>query len=186
MPRAGLSTDKVVAEAAVLVDEQGRESLTLSALAKRFGVAQPSLYKHVAGVESLDRLLAVRVVAEVADVLRRAATGRAGADALRAVAGAYRDYATAHPGRYGYLLRAPAPGDQDLAGAAEEVMAVLNDVFAGYGLSGDDAVDAARFLRSTLHGFVSLELAGGFGLAQPVDRSFERMVGAVDGALNDW
>jgi hypothetical protein len=44
VPRAGLSTEVVVAEAARLVDAEGAGSLTLAALAQRFGVAQPSLY----------------------------------------------------------------------------------------------------------------------------------------------
>ncbi len=42
-------------------------------------------------------LVAVR---ELGEVLRHAAVGRAGSDALRVVAAAYRDYATRHPGRY--------------------------------------------------------------------------------------
>ena len=64
MPRAGLSPDLIVSEAARLADEVGRDRLTLTELAKRFGVAQPSLYKHVNGLDALQRLLAVRVLRE--------------------------------------------------------------------------------------------------------------------------
>jgi AcrR family transcriptional regulator len=46
MPRVGLTHERVVAEAAVVADEVGLESLTLAAVAKRVGVAIPSLYKH--------------------------------------------------------------------------------------------------------------------------------------------
>ncbi len=88
-----MSADVIVTEAARLVDEGGRDRITLAELAKRFGVAQPSLYKHVTGLEGLHRLLAVKVTREVADTLRRAGTGKAGPDALRAIAKAYRDYA---------------------------------------------------------------------------------------------
>lgn len=186
MPRAGLSPDVIVTEAARLIDEVGRDRLTLAELAKRFGVAQPSLYKHVTGLEGLHGLLAVKVVREVGETLRRAGTGKAGPDALRAIAKAYRDYAMAHPGCYGYILRAPAPGNDDLEAAAAEILSVLYAVFAGYGITGDDAVDAARLVRSTLHGFVSLELGGGFEMARSVDRSFERLVAATDQALTGW
>jgi AcrR family transcriptional regulator len=186
MPRAGLSPDVVVDEAARLVDEVGRDRLTLAALAKRFGVAQPSLYKHVDGLDGLHGLLAVKVLREVGESLRRAGTGKAGPDALRAVATAYRDYALGHPGCYTYVLRAPAPGDDDLEAAATEILSVLNDVFAGYGITGDVAIDAARFVRSTLHGFVSLELGGGFGMPRSVDHSFQRLVAATDQALAAW
>ncbi len=85
-------------EAARLVDEVGRERLTLSELAKRLGVAPPSLYKHVDGLEGLERLLAVRVLREVGDAMRRACTGKAAADAVSALATAYRAYALGPPG----------------------------------------------------------------------------------------
>lgn len=187
MPRAGLSTDIVVSEAVRLVDEAGREQLTLAELAKRFGVAQPSLYKHVDGMDGLQRLITLRAMRELGDALRRAATGRAGSAALRQVAGAYRRYASSHPGCYAYLVRVRPSGDDEVSAAAEEVLAVLYDVFAGYGITDPgDAVDAARFVRSTLHGFVSLEVSGGFEMPYPVDRSFERMVVAIDQAITGW
>nr|MDT0664287.1 TetR family transcriptional regulator [Micromonospora sp. DSM 115978] len=53
MPRAGLSRDRVVAEAAALADTAGLDAVTLSTLADRLGVRVPSLYKHV---DSLDDL----------------------------------------------------------------------------------------------------------------------------------
>ena len=59
-------------------------------------------------------------------------------------------------------------------------------VLRGYGLDGDDAVDATRALRSALHGFVSLEQAGGFGLPVDVDRSYDQLVLALDLALSSW
>jgi AcrR family transcriptional regulator len=186
VPRAGLSPEVIVSEAARLVDEVGRDRLTLAALAKRFGVAQPSLYKHVDGLDCLHGLLAVKVLREVGDTLRRAGTGKAGSAALRAVAKAYRAYALEHPGCYGYVLRAPSAGDDDLEAAATEILSVLNDVFAGYGITGNSAIDAARFVRSTLHGFVSLELGGGFGMPRSVDHSFGRLVAATDQALTGW
>ena len=47
MPRAGLSTEIVVAEAADIADDVGWDELTLAAVAARFGVAAPSLCEHV-------------------------------------------------------------------------------------------------------------------------------------------
>ena len=186
MPRAGLSPDVLVDEAARLVDEADGERLTLSALAKRFDVAQPSLYKHVDGLDGLNRLLTVRVLREVGDTMRRACTGKAGAEAVGALAAAYRAYALAHPGRYHYMLRAPDVGDTAWEEAAAEILSVFDDVFAGFGITGTDAIDAARFLRSSLHGFVSLELGGGFGKPQSIDTSFRRLVAASIHALQAW
>ncbi len=186
MPRAGLSQHVVIAEAARVADELGYERLTLAAVAHRFGVRLPSLYKHVDGLDALRRHLAVLAVNELAAELGRAAVGRAGRDALPALAAAYRDYAHRHPGLYAATLRAPDPADAELAEASEAVLRIAFAVLAGYGLSGVDAIDATRALRSALHGFVALEAAGAFGIPQDVDRSFERLVSGLDAAFAGW
>jgi len=59
-------------------------------------------------------------------------------------------------------------------------------VLAGYGLTGDDAIDATRAMRSALHGFVSLEQAGGFGLPVDIDHSYSQLVLALDLAFANW
>jgi hypothetical protein len=42
-----------------------------------------------------------------------------------------------------------------------------------------------RGFRSLVHGFVSLEAAGGFGLTQSIDESFEFVVRSFIAGLND-
>jgi AcrR family transcriptional regulator len=186
MPRAGLSADVVVAEAARIVDETGSERLTLAALAQRFGVAVPSLYKHIGGLDDLHGRLAATTARDLESALRRAASGKARADALRAVATAYRRFAHEHPGSYGYLLR-PRPGDSEHEAASAGTLQVLADVLAGYGVTAEtDVVDAVRMLRSALHGWVSLETCGGFAMARSVDRSFAVLITSLDHALGSW
>lgn len=186
MPRAGLSQVRVVAEAEVVADEVGLANLTLASVAGRLGVRMPSLYKHINGLDGLHRDLAVRAKGELTDVLRRAAVGRAGTDALQAMAAAYRRWAKAHPGRYAATLRAPAADDADDVAASDAAAGVVFDVLGGFGLSGDDAVDATRALRAALHGFVSLEQAGGFARPYDTDHSFDRMVVGVAAMLRAW
>jgi AcrR family transcriptional regulator len=176
----------VVTEAAEMADEVGPNQLTLAALAARLGVRQPSLYKHVASLDSLQQHIAMRAKAELADVLGRAAIGRARDDALVAMAHAYRAWALDHPGRYQAAQRAPVPGDIDdeaVSGRAVQVVAAVMD---GYDLDGDDAIDAIRAFRAALHGFVSLEASGGFALPASVDRSFDRLVHALVRVLSSW
>ncbi|MFI7276343.1 TetR-like C-terminal domain-containing protein [Streptomyces sp. NPDC049879] len=186
MPRAGLNTERVVAEAAAMADETGTDRLTLAALAARLGVRQPSLYKHIDGLASLRQRIAVLTKNELADVLGRAAIGRARADALVAVAHAYRAWALEHPGRYQAAQRAPVPGDADDEAASARAVQVLATVMGGYGFGGDDAVDAIRSFRAALHGFVALETGGAFALPVDIDRSFDRLVRTLAAALADW
>ena len=183
MPRAGLTPQRVVEEAGAVADAAGLDRLTLAAVAERFGVAIPSLYKHVRGLDGLRRDLAVLAVRELTAVLSRAAVGRAGRDALHAMADAYRAYATAHPGRYAASVRAPDPGDSEHLAAAADALDIFFAVLAGYGVRGDDAIDAIRGLRAAMHGFVTLEAGGGFGMPHSVDASYHRLVDALDTAL---
>ena len=179
MPRRGLDRGRVVAAAGEIADAEGLEAVTLARVAAALGVRSPSLYNHVAGREGLLRGLAAESTRELATALRRAATGRAGTDAIVAVASAQRAYALAHPGRYATTVAAPAAGDEEHERAAAEAVDVLAAVLGGSGLEGDDLIHAARALRSAVHGFAALEAAGGFGLAVDRDVSFRRLVEAL-------
>jgi AcrR family transcriptional regulator len=195
VPRAGLTTAVVVRDAADLADEVGLDRVTLATLAQRRGVALPSLYKHVRGLDALRQQVSALATAELSQVFATAAAGRSRTDALVALAGAYRDYARRYPGRYAASQRVPSARElaerpsEDAAvhvAAAERAVGTITAILSGYGLTGDDAIDATRALRSALHGFVSLEQSGGFGLPQDIDHSYAQLVLAMDLALQNW
>jgi len=169
--------------AAGLADKGGLDALTLAAVAAELGIRTPSLYKHVDGLPALRRLLAVRAKQELAAVLGGAAVGRARGDALRAVALAYRDWATEHPGLYAAAQAAPLPEDAEDVAASEAVVGVVFDVLRGYDVGDDVLVDATRTLRAGLHGFVALEAAAGYALTRPVDDSMAWWLDSLDRAL---
>jgi AcrR family transcriptional regulator len=170
MPRVGLDAEAVVRSASELADSEGLGALTLARLAHEVGVRPPSLYAHVDGLEDLRRRIGALGARELAEVLGTAAAGRAGRDALEAVAHAYRGYAREHPGRYAALQ--PAGRGAEAQAVVDVVLAVLR----GYGLEGEGAIHAVRAIRAGLHGFVSLEAEGGFGMPLSVDESFNRLV----------
>jgi AcrR family transcriptional regulator len=182
MPRGGLNSESVVSAAAALADSEGLEAVTLTRLAAMLGIRPPSLYAHVDGLEDLRRRLGARGSAELAATLANAAAGRAEFDALRAIADAYRAYAQANPGSYEAAQRAPDPRDATGA-AAKQPVDLLRRVLRGYALEGDDALHAIRIVRATLHGFVTLERNGGFGLPLSLDDTFDRLVAAVHAGL---
>jgi AcrR family transcriptional regulator len=181
MPRAGLDAEAVVAAAAGLADDEGLHQLTLARLAAALGIRTPSLYSHVDGLGDLRARLGARGAHELAGELATAAAGRSGADALRAVAAAYRAYAHAHPGTYAAMQVVSDREDNQAAAAA--AVGVFLAVLAGYGIEGDAAIHAVRAVRSALHGFVALEREGGFGIALSLDESFATLVEMIDAGL---
>ncbi|CAL9593867.1 TetR/AcrR family transcriptional regulator [Streptomyces sp. enrichment culture] len=186
MPRAGLTVDRIVAAAAELADEAGFEGVSLSALARRFGVKDASLYSHVRSLQDLRGRLALYAGGELIDRIADAVAGRAGKDALVAFAGAYREYALTHPGRYAatqirldQALVADSP-------ALRRTADITYGMLRGYGLAEPDLTDAVRLLRSTFHGYCALEAAGGFGAPRDVERSWQRALDALHVALANW
>lgn len=186
MPRAGLTADRIVAAAAELADEAGFDHLSMSALARHFGVKDASLYSHVRGLDDLRNRLALHAGGEMIDRIAAAVAGRTGKDALAAFAGAYRAYALRHPGRY---AATQTRIDQSLiAGtpALRRTADVTYGMLRAYGLDEPDLTDAVRLLRSTFHGFCALESAGSFGAARDVRASWDKAVEALHLTLTHW
>ncbi len=186
MAREPLNTDRVVTAAMAMADDVGLNTLTLAAVAAQLGVRQPSLYKHVDGLASLRQLITVRAKADLADVLAHAAVGKARDAALVAVAHAYRAWALQHRGLYAAIEQPARPEDPEDEAVSTRLVQILAAVMSGYGLDDDDVTDAIRAFRAAVHGFVSLETAGGFALPASTDRSFDRLVHAVEVALSSW
>jgi AcrR family transcriptional regulator len=172
----GLDQVTVVEAAARLVDEEGIEQLTLGRLAERLGVRTPSLYNHVAGLPGLKHELTLYSLRDLFDRILRATVGKSRAEAIVALADAYRAYARETPGRYALTLQAPDPGDQEAQAIAQELVDVVRAVLAPYNLGEEEAIHAIRSLRSMVHGFISLEVAGGFGMPVDLDASFHWLI----------
>lgn len=186
MARAGLTAARLTRAGAELADEVGFDQVTVSALARRFDVKVASLYSHVRNSDDLRTRIALLALEEMADRAAEALAGRAGKDALTAFAGVYRDYARAHPGRY---AAAQLRLDPETAAASAGVRhaTMTRAILRGYDLTEPDQTHAVRMLGSVFHGYVSLELAGGFSHSAPDSgESWNRILDALDALLRDW
>jgi AcrR family transcriptional regulator len=175
-PGPGLDAEQVLRAAGALVDEEGWEQLSLTRLAERLNIRTPSLYNHIASLEQLRRDLGLMAAREMLARMAQAAQGKSRSEAIHAVANAYRAYAQEHPGLYFATLRAPDPEDAEFQAVARETMDLLVGLLKPYSIVGDMALHVVRALRSLAHGFVSLELLGGFGLPLELDRSYWAML----------
>jgi AcrR family transcriptional regulator len=195
MPRAGLSTSRVVQAAADLADEIGFEMVTVSVLARRLGIRTPSLYAHVGGADDLRLRMTALALDDSAALVAEAVGGRSGSDALTAYAGAWRGFARRHPGRYA-ATRHPVPrpsataarGADDAGALALKAgrrhAALAREVVSSYSFRGDRQTHAVRLLGSLVHGYVTLELAGAFAHSRPgSEQSWAFVLAALDAQL---
>ncbi|WOX10166.1 TetR/AcrR family transcriptional regulator [Streptomyces sp. N50] len=184
MPRAGLTAATVTEAAATLVDEVGFDQLGMGLVAERLGVKTPSLYKHVSGQTDLAHRIAILAMNQCADAIRDAIQGRSGTEALVRGAQAMRTFVKDHHGRYAAANAAVPTGPGDpLIDALNRVVDSWAAMLHGYRIDPDQQIHALRMLRTVLHGYASLEAAGGFRFATDVDDSFTWMIDFIDHGL---
>ncbi|MFJ5720776.1 TetR/AcrR family transcriptional regulator [Streptomyces sp. NPDC093149] len=188
MARAGLTADRVTIAGAELADEIGLDRVTMSQVARQLGVKDASLYTHVRSLEDLRGRIALLAADEKTIRIAEATVGRAGKEALVAFANAWREYAHQHPGRY-MATQTRVRIDPELAARApgpRRAIELTYGMLRGYGLVEPDLTDAVRLLRSTFHGFVALEAAGGFAHERSSQRSWVRALDALHSLLEHW
>ncbi|MET7382165.1 WHG domain-containing protein [Streptomyces sp. NPDC005526] len=186
MARVGLTAERLARAGADLADEAGFDQVTVSALARHFGVKVASLYSHVRSSQDLRTRIALLALEELADRAADALAGRAGKDALTALADVYRDYAREHPGRYAAAQLRLDP-ETAAASAGPRHARMTRAILRGYDLAEPDQTHAVRLLGSVFHGYVSLELGGGFSHSAPdTEETWSRVLDALDALLRNW
>jgi AcrR family transcriptional regulator len=157
----------IVAAAVDLLDETGDESaVTLRAVARKVGIAAPSIYRHFPDQPSIMLAVVRQAFAELEDRLTAGLAG-AGADPRRrlfALGAAYLEFAESHPGRYRTMfgglwmpdLTQTSMTEDDLVSLGDATMGLLVDVLgdcvaAGVSTSDDITADAVA-LWLGLHG----------------------------------
>ncbi|MFI5776190.1 TetR/AcrR family transcriptional regulator [Nocardia sp. NPDC051570] len=185
-PRAGLSAERITVAAAELADEIGFDRLTLSAVARAVGVKDPSLYSHVRNLHDLRVRVALLAASQMNERIAAAVAGRAGRDALIGFADAYRRFALDHPGRYAATQIRMDPAEVGAESALLRSIELTAAILRAYGLAEPEGTDAGRLLRSTFHGFTTLEAAGGFAHSRPTDASWRHILDALHQTLSQW
>lgn len=186
MPRVSNITEDLLADTAItLIEDGGPDALTLTSLAAALGIKPPSLYNHVSGIEDVRHLVGIVAMTRLGEAMAEAALGRTGPDALLALAEAYREFARSNPQIYVIAFSQAAGSDDTFDSHAWRALRPLYAVLSAAGLEEAEGVHAARMIRCALHGFVTLENAGQFGLPESVDESFDELIGWLAGLLGD-
>ncbi len=184
-PAPARTTDAaVLAAARDLLESGGPEAVTMQAVAERVGVRAPSLYKRVASRSALLRAVAEDAMAEIGTELASAARTGDPAEDLRSMAMAFRAWAQRAPNAYRHLFGAAPGADRPSTGLGAAAVAPLLDACSRL-VGPAHALDAARLLTAYVHGFTSMDLAGGFGLGGDIDAAFRWGVATLTRALGD-
>lgn len=180
------SREAIVAAARAILEEEGLDRVLMSAVAERVGVRGPSLYKHVADRSALIRAVGDAVTADLHVTLDRAmSTGDPAAD-LRALANAYRAFVHANPNGYGLLFAHLEPDLQPDAAAVADLGRPIVAAVARYmGGDGPEPLEAGRTIVAWAHGFVSMELAGGFRLGGDLDAAYATGIDLILGGISE-
>ena len=164
----GKLRDEIIAAALALLDEGGDErAVTLRSVARKAGIAAPSIYPHFADQPSI-MLAVVQQEMDALTATLRQADDNAGAGArarLFAVCNGYLDFAQAHPQRYRIMfggLWTPSVEDTsitdaDLDSLGVEAFTLLVDVLGacveeGIAHGSDDLYGDSVALWLGLHG----------------------------------
>lgn len=181
-----LNRSVVVDRAALLADEIGLENLTITKLGRSLGIAPPGVYRHVTDLADLRHAIGQQASHEVAIALSCACTGLSATDAVTALAHTLRSWAKQYPARYAALQIAPNPDNEQATAAADELLTVIASALRAYQLTDEHLTDSIRLIRSTLHGFITLEQGDGFKQQRSLDATFERIIASIDTVLTTW
>lgn len=182
--KRGLTLEQVVEAATEVADRDGLHALTLSSVASTLGIRSPSLYNHVDGLDGLRRQLTIHASGLLTAELTDSIDGLEGTQALRSMAGQLRSFAHRHPGLYDSFLPAPTPEqDPEVAAMLAQPVRVVGSVLHDMGMDPASMTPLIRALRASIHGFVHLELRGGFGLPDDIDNSFTTTIDLVIQAI---
>jgi len=165
-----LDEERILDEAARLVDEQGMAALSTRTLAEHLHARAPSLYRYFPDKDGLLRALSARFLAELTREL-------APHETLDGVARAYWRYATGHPRRYEVIAHHALEATGAARGGPPATVEPLLALAAR--LDPARPLPTARAIWSYLHGAASLCAAApgrdGFG----VEEAFELGLAAL-------
>ena len=165
MPYPAKTSPQAILKAALeLLEQQGEPALSMRNLAERLRVKAPSLYRHYADKESLERAMVEQGAVLLVNQLSAISPRLSPAKALRAGAKAYLDFARGQPQLYSLMME--KVGLPSTPGAGKTLWNRFLALIAPITQNPDDTA-AAVALWSFLHGYVVLERSGMFGASGP-------------------
>lgn len=184
MPRQGLTRQIILDRTIQLINEQGYYKLSFALLASVFNVKPPAMFKHYNNLDELKEALTLYGVRKLKQSLQDSVTGKSGEEAVRAICHSYRDFAKTNYGIYQSIQSKYFKKNKEIEHAAMQLMGVIINVLKGFNIVEENYIHLLRVIRSSLHGFIVLEVEFGFGMPGSIDESFEHQINALIFMIN--
>ncbi|MDR3295722.1 MAG: TetR/AcrR family transcriptional regulator [Clostridiales Family XIII bacterium] len=184
MKKRTLTKESVLAAAVRIVEEKGLSALSMQELAGALGILPSSLYNHVSGLDEAQKYIVQFALESLIAAIREQVLGYAGDDALLKVAFGFREFAVARPELYKAICLCTAVPAYKQKEEDQELVRVLHRILGHYSLDEAQKSHFARAFRSSMHGFISLELSGGFKSTASLDESYMLMVKQIISMLD--
>lgn len=154
-----VNKESIMQQAALLIEKDGVDALSLSKLATALGVKAPSLYRHIGNKNQLLQSVNFLTLQNLFVTMNKAIS-QAGTDSftrLEALSQAYRLYAHEHPQLYQLAYTHKNEGLRPDENVLTEMVLPIQTIMAD--ISGEaNSLAALRGALALMHGFVMLEL----------------------------
>ncbi|MBN8743057.1 MAG: TetR/AcrR family transcriptional regulator [Thiomonas arsenitoxydans] len=174
----------LLASARVLLEESGPASLSVREIARRVGVAAPSVYHHFANLDALTLALVEQGFTEFAHQLKEAPTNAKGR--MRETGTAYIRFACTNPNLYRLMFGEGFRLASNASGPIRQLRQLTYDkLSAGLSLRlpPEKVPDAALYLWSITHGLAMLIIDGQLGAEANVEDRIQAVLGLAGAGL---
>ncbi|SDO25222.1 transcriptional regulator, TetR family [Paenibacillus sp. yr247] len=179
--KRNLTKDKIIAAALEFANDIGVRELTFPRLAEKLGIKYPSLYNHYPNLEELRTDMAAWLFRLLNEEVGRSLIGKSRGAAVSIYATAYRNLAMKYRGSYELLTSIPKQGNKSLYEESSKHAAILMQILESFELDRAALIHKSRFLRSAIHGFISLNILGFLQteIAVSTEESFLNMISDI-------
>lgn len=175
-----LSKPIVIQTASDIADKNGLNKLSLKLVAETLNIRTPSLYNHIESLDDLLREVAHSGMRTMNSSMTRAAVGKSGDFAIKAVSTEYFHFMTCHPGVYEAIQWAAWHGNEETKAIFSCYKELLTTLILSCSIQEQAAEEVLDLLMGVLHGYTTLQL--GHALEHPQE-AMEKLNQAVDTVL---
>lgn len=153
-----ITRETVILVASNLADEAGLNEVSLKNVAEKLNIKTPSLYNHISSLDELLHEIAHKGMKSMNTDMGKAAIGKSGDDAIKAIAAAYLHFVANHPGVYETIQWATWHETTETENIFLDYQSLLAAVISSSDFPSQKHPEIIRLLSGFLHGYITMNL----------------------------